>query len=139
MAEVCPLCGENLEPGGAARRAGWKVCTHHRILIMASKYETRCNECMGRIMIGEEILLWKDGEGGSWVVLHKKERCKGAVNFVDNAPAGPWATLYLVPGAPTEVVKAAYRALAQKYHPDHGGDTAKMQALNAAMGKLVKS
>jgi curved DNA-binding protein CbpA len=55
-----------------------------------------------------------------------------------NAQSGPWAVLYLVPGAPPEVIKAVYRALSQQYHPDRGGDVAKMQELNAAMAALIK-
>jgi hypothetical protein len=36
------------------------------------------------------------------------------------------------PSGPPEVVNAAYCALAKKVHPDAGGDTTKMQAMNAA-------
>ena len=35
-----------------------------------------------------------------------------------------------------KVIKAGYRALAQKYHPDHGGDEVAMRQLNAAMAQL---
>jgi len=35
-------------------------------------------------------------------------------------------------------VKAAYRALATLHHPDRGGDTATMMALNAAYAQLEK-
>lgn len=34
-------------------------------------------------------------------------------------------------GATTDEIKALYRRLAQQHHPDHGGDTATMQAINA--------
>jgi hypothetical protein len=37
-----------------------------------------------------------------------------------------------------EIIRAGYKALAQRYHPDHGGDLAKMQELNAAMERLRK-
>lgn len=46
--------------------------------------------------------------------------------------------LHLLPSAPPEVVKAAYRALAQKHHPDHGGSTQEMQRLNKAWELLAK-
>lgn len=73
-----------------------------------------------------------------------------AETFVER-PAGPWRsapppprpeapragdpyqTLHLLPSAPPAVVTAAYRALAQLHHPDKGGDTAAMQAINAAV------
>jgi hypothetical protein len=50
----------------------------------------------------------------------------------DETPASAYAMLHLLPTAPPEVVNAAYRALAKRVHPDAGGDTAKMQEINAA-------
>ncbi len=47
------------------------------------------------------------------------------------------ARLHLLPDAPAEVVKAAYKALAQLNHPDKGGDTARMQELNEAFRLLA--
>ncbi len=52
-------------------------------------------------------------------------------------PVDPYKTLHLLPSAPPEVVKAAYKALAMKLHPDHGGDTEEMQRLNAAYRRLA--
>ena len=46
------------------------------------------------------------------------------------------AVLHLLPSAPPEVVRAAYKALAMKHHPDHGGDTEAMQRLNEAYERL---
>jgi DnaJ-class molecular chaperone len=93
---------------------------------------------MGQIIPGEEVVLSKDNADGRWVVLHRKDRCDGTVHVAPSAPDGPWATLFLAPGAPPEVIKAVYRALSQKYHPDRGGDVAKMQEINAAMSELIK-
>ena len=50
--------------------------------------------------------------------------------------AGAYATLWLQPGAPLSVVKAAYRALASHHHPDTGGDPAAMTRLNQAYALL---
>jgi hypothetical protein len=47
-----------------------------------------------------------------------------------------FAALWLLPGAPAEVVRAAYKALARLHHPDIGGGTAEMQTVNAAYAKL---
>jgi curved DNA-binding protein CbpA len=47
----------------------------------------------------------------------------------------PYRVLQVDPEAETEVIKAAYRRLARKYHPDLAGDTAaeaRMAAINAA-------
>jgi hypothetical protein len=50
-----------------------------------------------------------------------------------------YAVLCLLPSAPRELVKAAYRVLALAHHPDReGGDIEKMQRLNAAYEKLTK-
>ena len=54
------------------------------------------------------------------------------------APPNDYATLYLVTGAPPEVVREVYKALARLYHPDKGGDPARMQTINAAMDRLKK-
>ena len=48
-----------------------------------------------------------------------------------------YTTLYLLEGAPLEVVRAAYKALAQKYHPDRGGDVSIMQQINAAYKEIL--
>lgn len=44
--------------------------------------------------------------------------------------------LHLRPSAPPELVDAAYRCLARLHHPDHGGSTATMQAINAAADRI---
>jgi len=49
----------------------------------------------------------------------------------------PYQTLHLLPSAPPEVVKAAYRALAVLNHPDKGGDEEQMKRLNEAYGRLL--
>ncbi len=52
-------------------------------------------------------------------------------------PSDPYATLHLLPSAPPEVVKAAYRALSMIHHPDKGGDTRAMQKVNEAYRQLA--
>ncbi|MGZ6268018.1 MAG: J domain-containing protein [Candidatus Limnocylindrales bacterium] len=44
----------------------------------------------------------------------------------------PYHVLQVIPDADDEVIRAAYRALARKYHPDTGGDQVQMSILNAA-------
>ena len=47
------------------------------------------------------------------------------------------AALFLLPNAPFEVVKAAYRALAKTNHPDRvGGDGSNMRKINDAFARI---
>jgi len=48
-----------------------------------------------------------------------------------------YARLHLLPDAPPELIKVAYRELAKLNHPDKGGDTARMQELNEAFRLLA--
>jgi curved DNA-binding protein CbpA len=48
----------------------------------------------------------------------------------------PYEVLQVQPGAELEVIRAAYRVLARKYHPDHGGDARRMIDLNDAWDVL---
>lgn len=50
----------------------------------------------------------------------------------------PFSVLHLLPTAPPEVVKAAYKALAQLHHPDRGGDLRQMQNINAAYSEVTR-
>jgi hypothetical protein len=52
-------------------------------------------------------------------------------------PVDPYQALHLLPSAPPELVKVAYRCLAQIHHPDKGGDTATMQRINDAFKMLA--
>lgn len=49
-----------------------------------------------------------------------------------------WGRLYLVEGAPVQVVQAAYRALSMIHHPDKGGDSETMKSINEAYKELMK-
>jgi len=48
----------------------------------------------------------------------------------------PYVILGLHPEAPTEVVEAAYRALAKKNHPDLGGDEEKFKRISKAYQEI---
>lgn len=51
-------------------------------------------------------------------------------------PSSHHATLYVLPNAPKEVIRAAYRALATIHHPDAGGDSERMIEINKAYAAL---
>ncbi len=48
----------------------------------------------------------------------------------------PYATLQVIESADPEVIRAAYRALARRFHPDVGGDATRMAEVNEAWGVL---
>jgi molecular chaperone DnaJ len=48
------------------------------------------------------------------------------------SPADPYAVLGVSPAATTAEIKAAYRTLVKRHHPDAGGDDTRIVALNAA-------
>lgn len=50
----------------------------------------------------------------------------------------PYSDLFLVDGAPREVVVAAYRALCKIHHPDVGGDVEIMKRINIAYERINK-
>jgi hypothetical protein len=49
----------------------------------------------------------------------------------------PYDALYLVPGAPLEVVKAVYKVMAIKTHPDHGGSAEAFRAVQEAYEAIL--
>lgn len=49
-----------------------------------------------------------------------------------------WRLLGLKPWATAEQITAAYRKLAMKWHPDHGGSDQKMQELNRAREQALR-
>ena len=51
---------------------------------------------------------------------------------VDPSLSSAYAALWLRPGAPKSVVKAAYRSLAAQLHPGAGGDDRAMRRINEA-------
>src|SRR6266508_2478961 len=53
-------------------------------------------------------------------------------------PTDAFRALHLLDSAPTEVIKAAYKALALLHHPDAGGSQEHMTALNLAYEVLTR-
>lgn len=57
---------------------------------------------------------------------------------VDNQNS-PYAALYLLSSAPMFIVKAVYKALVSKHHPDVGGDVKKFQEIDIAYRSIQKN
>ncbi len=62
-----------------------------------------------------------------WRRLGRRERRVGAL-----------AELGLADPVDDATIRRAYRRLAMQHHPDRGGDTARLQAINAAVAALLK-
>lgn len=67
--------------------------------------------------------LWRDASSGTTL--------RRMLPLVD-----PYHVLQVIPDAEDEVIRAAYRALARKHHPDTGGSQVEMAILNAAWETL---
>ena len=50
--------------------------------------------------------------------------------------SSPYAALFVTEDAPLEVIRAAYKALAVIFHPDHGGTAQQMVELNNAYTEI---
>jgi len=75
--------------------------------------------------------------GGGWTGSNERKSSytKSPPSESDRIPAAvrrSFAVLYLLPEAPPDVIKAAYRACATVHHPDHGGETEMMKQVNLA-------
>lgn len=57
-------------------------------------------------------------------------------NRAAQSALSPYQILGLLENVELEVVDAAYRALAKKYHPDKGGDTETMKRINLAYQQI---
>lgn len=73
---------------------------------------------------------------GAWAYQHRCTHCEGRVSQTDvNLEDDPWEVLGLTPGATKEEVKAQYRRLVHKYHPDLGGP----QSSSFFMGRIIRA
>ncbi len=60
----------------------------------------------------------------------------GAADHGRQSSDDPWVILHLRPTAPLELVTAAHKCLAKLNHPDRGGSTVTMQAINQAVEQI---
>ena len=100
------------------------------IAAMGAQLLHRWLDCAGQ-SLGAQIQWVGEGAAG--------EQGSDGSPVRPTAPAeDPYATLHLLPTAPVEVVRAAFRALAGLHHPDRGGDGEQMRRVNAAYEALAR-
>jgi hypothetical protein len=75
----------------------------------------------------------------TWQMVAAGASVTGDVNSPLQGTANPFETLYVAENAPREVVHAAYRALARKFHPDIGGDEDEFKKIDAAYRAIRKA
>lgn len=118
-----------------------------KVILVETPYKKEFVEAL-KTNIPAKKRLYSDYDK-AWIVIRDQfdrvaaicEKYFNEVNLVDfplpEIASTSWSTLYLVEGAPLEVVRAVYKALAQKYHPDKGGDVGTMQSINAAYKDIM--
>ncbi len=102
------------------------------------KYDGQAREWTVPRYSVERLQRWADAWAGrqEWDARPRGGQqgyARGSEGTPDASLSSAYRELHLLPSAPPELVTAAYRTLAQLHHPDHGGDTGAMVALNAAV------
>lgn len=83
----------------------------------------------------DDEIEWRQKPDGKWQPINDDgtaHNCRARRPQYD-----PYRELFLHKQAPDEVVRAAYRALAQLNHPDRGGSNERMKAINAAYESIM--
>jgi hypothetical protein len=93
---------------------------------LASDADLRRLDCLFP-RLGEQM---REAKAGGWEAPPRPSRT--ATLCMDAATHSAFAALHLAPDAPRYVAQAVYRVLAKDRHPDHGGATEAMRALNLA-------
>lgn len=72
-------------------------------------------------------------------VIEESGTSRKNTNSPEHIDPSPYTILYIKQGAPDFVVKAAYKSLAFKYHPDRGGDAERFQEVTNAYNEIMKA
>jgi len=107
-------------------RQGRRFDTVQRCWIIDRDYQAQIDHWLARMQC----------ETRAEVVYKNKRQDRRPTPAPGHQLGNAYATLHLLPTAPPELVKAAYRCLAMMNHPDRGGDTQDMQRINGAYARL---
>jgi hypothetical protein len=97
-----------------------------------------CVDASAEFEMGEWLALCQSNFNAEVTRAKEKQKERREGRAAPKPAPDPFAALYLLPSAPVEVVKAAYRALATLHHPDHGGDAERMKIINAAYSEATQ-
>jgi hypothetical protein len=97
-----------------------------------------CVDASAEFEMGEWLALCRSNFNAEVTRATEKQKERREGRAAPKPAPDPFAALYLLPSAPVEVVRAAYRALATLHHPDHGGDAERMKAINAAYSEATQ-
>jgi len=136
-------------PGSVAtiKYMGFSEIFREKVILIETPYEKNFIDAL-KLNVPAKKRLYSDFDK-AWITMldqfdkiaHICEKYFDEVqlfNFPEpQVAASSWGKLYLVEGAPLEVVRAAYKALAIKYHPDKGGDQEIMKNINIAYKDIL--
>ncbi len=112
--EGCDERGEHPAPRGPFSRERWYFCRRH-----AAEYNRNWNFFAG--MSEEAIRNFMAGEEAAARAWRQSATWSFAADAWSAGEKAAFAALELEPGAGLDEVKASYRRLAKKYHPDAAG------------------
>jgi len=129
------------------RIASLRLTDNDLFIIVEAPYDAEFTDTL-KTSIPTKKRIW-DANDKAWYVV--KDQLDKLTHILDqyydevillNFPAqdlttDAWGKLFLVPGAPIELIQSAYRFLARKHHPDVGGDVNKMKEINLAYKELM--
>lgn len=108
----------------------WYVLKKHLLSVVRAGYEIS-----GRVDYSR-----MPAEAQMQIAEAKKSWSPGNVRLPrpDKPKRDPYATLYLQPDAPHDIVKAVWRQIAKTHHPDKGGDNAQFLKFKDAYEEISK-
>ena len=133
--------------GSGKRIASLRLTPNNLFIIIEAPYDAGFTDTLKQ-SIPMKKRTW-DNNDKSWYVCtdqldkvtHILERFYDETILLDfpaqDIATDAWSKLFLIQGAPIELIQAAYRILAKKNHPDVGGDPEKMKVINVAYKELM--
>ena len=129
------------------RIASLRLADNDIFIIVEAPYSAEFTETL-KNSIPQKKRLWDANDKAWYVVRDQYDKLAHILdkyydetillNFpTQDLATDAWGKLFLVQGAPIELIQAAYRVLAKKHHPDMGGDPEKMKQVNAAYKELM--
>lgn len=134
--------------GSGKQVASLRCLANNKIMQLEAPYNKEFTESL-KASLPSKKRSW-DNDDKAWYIpkdqfdrlTHLLEKYFDETILLDfpaiEAASDTWSKLWLIEGAPIEVIKAVYRALSLKEHPDKGGGEERMAEINTAYDELMK-